>query len=435
MKNFPVPRGTNDILPSEIPLWLNVESKARHLLRTYGYQEIRTPLFEETELFARSMGETSDVVQKQMLNLAASHREDAEKTTSASLSLRPESTAAVVRSYIQHHFDQKENLTKLFYIGPMFRGERPQKGRLRQFHQIGVEAIGPESSLAYLDAEVISLSVHLLRSLGLKNFRLKLNTLGSPDDKKEFSRQLREELRNKISDLCEDCQGRFERNVFRILDCKNKTCREIVSRINIGHSYLSQESQVYYVQVKEALESLGIVFEESFNLVRGLDYYTHTVFEITDSSLGSQDALGAGGRYNNLVSQLGGPQADAVGFALGVERILLAMAPDGVIQEAPLTVYMIAMNEESYRKAFEILHLFRGQGISADMNYRLASMKSQMRSANKIGARYVAILGEEELRQNAVTVKDMTSGTQETIAVENLTKVFKEKNFVIHNHE
>src|SRR3989338_7263751 len=255
MQKFSVPRGTSDILPDVIPLWEDVESKARKILKSYGYREIRTPIYEETALFKRSLGQASDIVNKQLLELATGKDEG--------YALRPEGTASVVRSYLENSFDKKEPLSKLFYIGPMFRGERPQKGRLRQFHQIGVEAIGPNSASPYLDAEVIALSVNLLQSLGLNGFKLKINTLGSTGDKENFSKYLRKQLELHVKELCEDCQSRFERNVFRILDCKNRTCQSVVEKIQLDNSYLSDESQKYFEDVKAALEKLQIKFEQA----------------------------------------------------------------------------------------------------------------------------------------------------------------------------
>jgi histidyl-tRNA synthetase len=418
-KKINFPRGTTDILPEEIPLWRAVEDKARDLFSRYGYKEIRTPLFEETELFSRSVGQTSDIVQKQMLALGAQGgQKEAEDLNSGALSLRPEGTAAVVRSYIQNNFDKKERLSKLFYIGPMFRGERPQKGRLRQFHQIGAEAIGPQSRSPYLDAETIALSVNILKTFGLENCKLKVNSLGTFADKEKFSALLREKLQAQTKDLCEDCRQRFERNVFRILDCKKGTCKSIVAKLDFGDSTLSPESKAYFQQVKEALNSLNISYEVSPTLVRGLDYYTDTVFEITDASLGSQDALGAGGRYNNLVSQLGGPDVDAIGFALGIERILLAMPPkENLNVTAPMDVFVIAMEKDLLNKAFLCLDALRRAGISADTDYSVASIKSQMRLANKVGARYCLILGQEEAQKGFVSLKEMATGEQKQVDV------------------
>lgn len=418
-KKFSAPRGTTDILPAEMSLWQDVQDTARQIFTNYNYKEIQTPVFEETELFARSMGKTSDVVQKQMLNLQSQKKSDAGDIHVGELSLRPEGTASVVRSYIENGLDRKENISKFFYIGPMFRGERPQKGRLRQFHQIGVEVIGPGASHPYLDAEVIALNVGLLKAFGLKDFELKINTLGSPEDKKSFSKSLRKLLDPKISKLCPDCQKRFERNVFRILDCKNKTCREIVDSLKIGDSYLSEESRSYFAQVKEALDGLGVKYRVCHDLVRGLDYYTHTVFEITGSSLGSQDALSAGGRYNHLVAQLGGPEVPATGFALGIERTLLAM---GKSQESTVTspsAYIVGLDERSFKKGFEILNILRSMDIPSDMSFRISSMKSQMRLADKTGARCVIILGESELEKECVSLKDMETGDQEEISIKN----------------
>jgi len=407
VKNFSVPRGTTDIFPSDMSLWLVLEAEARRVLSSYNYKEIRTPLFEETGLFTRSLGQTSDVVHKQLLQLASDKKEG--------FSLRPEGTASVVRAYVENSLDKKENISKWFYIGPMFRGERPQKGRLRQFHQIGVEVIGPGAVHPYLDAEIIGLNVNLLKAFGLKDFELNLNTLGSPADKENFSKSLLKLLAGKAAQLCEDCQNRFQRNVFRILDCKNKTCREVVAGLKIDHSYLSKESWEYFESVKESLGALGVSYKVCYNLVRGLDYYTHTVFEITGSSLGSQDALSAGGRYNNLVSQLGGSDVPAIGFALGLERVILALPESNKSGESLLDIYIIALDEQVFPVAFKILNALRSQGINSDMSYRVASMKSQMRAANKTGTRSVMIIGETELEKNVVALKDMETGEQEEI--------------------
>lgn len=422
-QQYSLPRGTADILPEQIAIWQKIETNSRNLLSRWGYREIRTPLFEETELFARSMGQTSDIVQKQMLNLTGQGQEAEDKSN---FSLRPEGTAAIVRSYIQNDLDKKEALSKLFYIGPMFRGERPQKGRLRQFHQIGAEAIGPNSASPYLDAEIITLAVRLLQEAGLKaeQFNVKINTLGSTQDKENFSKFLREQLASKKQSLCPDCQNRFDRNVFRILDCKNKSCKEIVAQLDLNHSYLSEESRRYFGEVQSALTSVGIKFEVHMTLVRGLDYYTHTVFEISSSSLGSQDALGAGGRYGSLVSQLGGPEVDAIGFALGFERILLALGETNVA-ERELDAVFISLDENSLKQNFSLIQQVRAAGLAADMSFKLGSMKSQMRLADKMKARYVIILGGNELQKGVVTVKNMQDGSQEEVSLKNIDHLLK----------
>lgn len=421
-QKFFLPRGTADILPDEIGLWQDLEHKSRDLLTRFGYREIRTPLFEETELFARSMGQTSDIVQKQMLQL----KSQSEEADASNFSLRPEGTAAIVRSYIQNDLDKKEALSKLFYVGPMFRGERPQKGRLRQFHQIGAEVIGPNSASPFLDAEIIALAVEILKAAGLarEQFQLKLNTLGSTEDKENFSKYLRQELASHLSQLCPDCQNRFERNVFRILDCKNRDCKNVVAKIELNHSYLSQESRAYFSEVCQALDSLTVKYEVSMTLVRGLDYYTHTVFEISCPALGSQDALGAGGRYSGLVSQLGGPPVDAIGFALGMERVLLALGKE-TAQDKAIDAFFVSLDEISLKRNFIISQQIRQAGFSATMSYRLASMKSQMRLADKMHARYVIILGQDEINQGVVTLKNMADGNQKQISLENVGEIIE----------
>lgn len=413
---FLIPTGTKDILPSDIVQWQDLEVKARDFLKLYGYREIRTPLFEETALFVRSMGEHTDVVEKQMLNVRSSKRVEEEES---GLSLRPEGTAGVVRSYIENSLDKKESLSKLFYIGPMFRGERPQKGRLRQFHQIGVEAIGLDSFSPFLDAEVIALSVNLLQNLGLNKFQLKLNTLGTPEDKKKLQVVLKEKLKFFLPALCPDCQDRYERNVLRIFDCKKEGCQQVVKGLNLGQDWLSEESRQYFEKVKSALKELQISFEEDHRLVRGLDYYTHTVFEITDSSLGSQNALGAGGRYNNLVSQLGGADVPAIGFALGIERMLLVKPAAMEEKKNLLDIYLIALDEGSLLNSFRLVNALRQNSVRADMSYRLSSVKSLMRLADKSEAPFVAIIGENEVKGEFVTLKNMEQGTQEKVSVKN----------------
>jgi histidyl-tRNA synthetase len=423
---FSIPRGTADILPGDVLSWQVMENKARDILSVYHYQEIRTPVFEETELFARSMGQTSDVVEKQMLNLQKNTREGEGGESKKNHSLRPEGTASVVRSYIENNFDKRESLSKFFYVGPMFRGERPQKGRLRQFHQIGVEAIGPHSASPFLDAELIALSVRLLENLGISDYVLKLNSLGSYEDKKNFASVLRQQLEQKKTILCPVCQDRFIKNVFRVLDCKNPECQKIVKSLDIGNSYLSVEAQDYYQRVKQALRSLDVRYEEEFTLVRGLDYYTQTVFEITSSSLGSQDALGAGGRYNHLVSELGGSDdVDAVGFSLGMERILLALGQDSRPSEQGIDVFLVAFDEKCFLKAFELLNQFRQQHIRSDIDYRLGSVKSQMKAADKARARYVMIIGQDELQKGYITTKDMKTGEQKEIIFDQAVKFFE----------
>ncbi len=416
MKKFTLPRGTADVLPDGVTAWRATEEKSRNLFRCYGFQEIRTPVFEETALFSRSIGQTSDIVQKQMLNLQPQDASE-DKEPGVKYSLRPEGTAAVVRSYIQNRIDKKEPLSKLFYIGPMFRGERPQKGRLRQFHQIGAEVIGPQSASPYLDAELIALCVNIIKEIGVKDFALKLNTLGTLEDRKNFQGYLKKKLTPHLDELCNDCRNRLKKNTFRVLDCKNKQCRKVVRALDLSDEWLSAESREYFVRVKSALDTLKINYTVDPHLVRGLDYYTHTVFEVSCPGLGSQDAVGAGGRYNHLVSDLGGPEVDAVGFALGVERLLLSGAGQQGSPAKGLDAYLVVMSEQLFVKGFLLAERLRRCGISCDLNYLNASTKGQLRQANKMNARSAVILGEEEDSRGTVTVKDMKEGTQKEVPV------------------
>lgn len=420
-QKFSVPRGTADILPDKIVVWQALEQTARDYFQLYNYREIRTPCFEETELFARSMGQGTEVVQKQMLRLQSQKEEN-----SSPFALRPEGTASVLRAYIQHGLDRQEALSKLFYIGPMFRGERPQKGRLRQFHQIGVEAIGPGSASPFLDSEVIALAVALLKAAGCKSFQLKINTIGTPEDKSRFARWLKERLGEKIKALDPLLRQSFQDNIFRVLDSKDPAVRDLVKGLDFDGSYLSLESHDYFGQVKSALDSLGVEYTIAPQLVRGLDYYTQTVFEISDHSLGSQDALGAGGRYNGLAGQLGGgDEIDAVGFALGMERIILSAASQQMIVPEAVSYYIIALDAAFIGKAFRLQDLIRRKGISCDMNYRAGSTRNLMRAANKSGARRAVILGEDEIIKNEVTIKTMASGEQCRVALDQLEEFLK----------
>lgn len=414
---FNTPRGTTDI-SADVSSWQHLESQARSILRIYGYREIRTPIYEESALFKRSLGQTSDVVNKQLLELKPQGDEE--------YALRPEGTASVVRSYLEQSLDKKEPLSKLYYVGPMFRGERPQKGRLRQFHQIGVEAIGPNSASPLLDAEILSLAMHMLVEFGVKEPRLKINSLGSKEDKEHVSTWLRGEFAKHREKLCVDCQARFERNVFRVLDCKQESCRTMVAQL-VKDLPLSQSSQDYFKAVQAALTDNGIEFHIAPHLVRGLDYYTHTVFEITAGGLGSQDAIGAGGRYSGLVHELGGDQRQdfgAIGFALGMERVLLSKGPSDAVAPG-LDAFIAVMNPVDAPKAFHLLNILRRAGISADLSYSGGSLKSQLNRANKLNTHYALILGEDEIKNGTVALKDMHVGKQEIVGLSDIVRSIK----------
>lgn len=407
--------GTKDILPEEIAWWQTVEAIARNIFSLYNYQEIRPPLIEGAVLFNRSLGQSSEIVQKQMFII---------KRERQVYALRPEGTASVVRAYIENSLDKTAGFIKLYYIGPMFRAERPQKGRLRQFHHIGCEAIG--SPDADLDVEIISLADSLLRAFSMNGYKIKINSLGCPKDKNVLTQNLQKSLKDKLSKLCPDCHRRFKNNPLRVLDCKKQQCQEAVRKLAIQDVYLCPECKAHFAKVTEGLDSLEVNYEISPYLVRGLDYYTRTVFEITHQDLGSQDALGAGGRYDNLVSQLGGPDLGAVGFALGMERLLLVSSLQSPVPSKNL-IYIISLGEDARKRSLKLLDNLRKSGVAADTDYENKSLKGAMRRANDLGARFALIIGEDELRKNVVTLKDMTSGEQTKIRQDNLIEELKNK--------
>jgi histidyl-tRNA synthetase len=451
--------GTRDILPDEAAWWQKIEGISRKIFSLYGYKEIRTALIEEACLFNRSLGESSELVQKQMFLIK--NKEDI-------YALRPEGTAPIVRSYLENNLDKAGGFLKLYYMGPMFRLERPQKGRFRQFNHIGCEAIG--SYDANLDVEVIALADNLLRAFSIDGYKIKINSLGCAKDKLELSAILHKSLKDKLNTLCRDCKVRFKKNALRILDCKNQACRELVSKIDtfggaqtpfragkkyaalsinteqtpepyrpefrsidIGASYLCPECAGHFAKVRIGLDLLKVNYEVAPLLVRGLDYYTRTVFEITRQDLGAQDALGAGGRYDTLVKELGGPEMGAIGFAFGVERLLLAQGAGRKAQGENNLVYIITLGEEAKRESLRLLNDLRKAGISVDTDYENKSLKAAMRLANDLGAKYVLILGEDELKKNVVTLKDMGSGEQKEVnpkdLITGLTKNLKLKTF------
>ena len=413
---FKVPAGMKDILPEEAFLWQDLEEKARKVFTLYGYLPIRTPVMEYSSLFNRSLGQETELVKKQMFLI---QREE------ETYCLRPEATAAVVRAYLENGLDKTNQFSKLYYLGAMFRAERPQKGRLRQFHHIGVEALGAASP--YMDAEVIALAVRLLDEFGISGYQLILNSLGCRDDRKRLSDILLERLAPKKEGLCPDCRERFNRNIFRVLDCKNEGCKDIVSGLKLECAdYLCQGCLKHFAQVKERLDNLGLGYSLRVTLVRGLDYYTGCVFEISHSGLGAQDALGAGGRYDNLIQELGGPNLGAVGFALGVERLLLAVEgrkPQAASRK--IKVFVVTLGEEAKKNGFELLDKLRKNGVSCDMDYEDKSLKGQMRRANDLGAGWTAIIGDNEIKKGIITLKDMKAGSQTEVNSDNFMEEIK----------
>ena len=403
------PRGTKDILPDTVAQWTHVEKVIRELCARYGYHEIRTPIFEHTELFLRGIGETTDVVEKEMYTFT--------DRGERSLTLRPENTASVVRSYLQNKLYAADALVKLFYIGSMFRYDRPQAGRYREFHQFGVEALGEENPA--VDAEIIVLAVEFLRALGLQELKLHLNSVGCPKCRPVYRERLQEFFRPHLEELCTDCRSRFERNPLRLLDCKNEHCHALAEGAPRITDCLCDECRVHFTEVQSYLTAAGIPFELDANLVRGLDYYTKTAFEVKYTPLGAQSAVAGGGRYDGLVEEVGGPPTPGIGFAVGLERVLLTLEKQELLPEEPeaVDVFVVALGEAAQIPAFKLLHELRVAKLSAAMDFAGRSMKAQMKQANKKNARFVAILGEDEVKEASALLKDMKTSEQKKLAL------------------
>ena len=402
-------RGTKDILPGESGVWQEIEKISRDNLKLFGYQEIRTPVIEETALFVKNIGEETDIVSKEMLSFV--------DRGERKISLRPEGTASIIRAYIENNLDKISQFQKLYYIGPMFRAERPQAGRLRQFHQIGVEAIG--SLHPALDAEVIALSAKLLDAAGIKGYKIKLNNLGCTDDKKNLSKMLKEIFSDKKGEhLCEDCKRRIKMNPLRVLDCKNDGCREVVRKTFKEAVFICSECKTHFEEVLKFIHMLNIKYEIDPYIVRGLDYYTRTVFEITHEGLGSKDAIGAGGRYDNLSLDMEGPDVGACGFALGMDRMMMALGKGEELKG--VDIFIATIGDTAYAKAFGILNDLRNNGISCEIDYEKKSLKAQMRGADSIGAKFVLIIGEDEIVKGEAALRDMRTKGQSNIKFENV---------------
>ena len=403
------PRGTKDILPDTVAQWTHVEKVIRELCARYGYHEIRTPIFEHTELFLRGIGETTDVVEKEMYTFT--------DRGERSLTLRPENTASVVRSYLQNKLYAADALVKLFYIGSMFRYDRPQAGRYREFHQFGVEALGEENPA--VDAEIIVLAVEFLRALGLQELKLHLNSVGCPKCRPVYREKLQEFFRPHLKELCTDCRSRFERNPLRLLDCKHEHCHALAEGAPRITDCLCDECRVHFTEVQSYLTAAGIPFELDANLVRGLDYYTKTAFEVKYTPLGAQSAVAGGGRYDGLVEEVGGPPTPGIGFAVGLERVLLALEKQELLPEEPeaVDVFVVALGEAAQIPAFKLLYELRAAKLSAAMDFAGRSMKAQMKQANKKNARFVAILGEDEVKEASAILKDMKTSEQKKLAL------------------
>lgn len=411
------PRGTKDILPDTVGDWNYVEGEIRELCRRFGYSEIRTPIFEHTELFQRGIGEGTDVVDKEMYTFT--------DRGERSITLRPENTASAVRAYLQNKLYAQSNLVKLFYIGSMFRYDRPQAGRMREFHQFGVEALG-EANPA-VDAEVILLAMNLLEGLGLKDLELSINSVGCPKCRSKYRTMLQDFFRDKLEDLCEDCRSRFERSPLRILDCKKDSDKPYMADAPKITDCLCEECADHFAKLKELLTSAGISFTHDPRLVRGLDYYTKTAFEIKYPPLGAQSAVAGGGRYDGLIEEMGGNPTPAVGFATGLERLLLVLESQNLLPEKNRAVdaYVVALGETAQAEGFKLLNSLRQQGLSAAMDFAGRSMKAQMKQANKLGAKYSVILGEDEIAEGVVMLRSMEDSSQEKVPMNQVAEKIK----------
>jgi histidyl-tRNA synthetase len=402
---FQAPEGTRDITPDQASLWTRLEDAARGCFARFGYEEVRTPIFEYTALFHKSSGETTDIVEKEMFTFG--DPEDKKGT----YSLRPELTPGTIRALIEQGMFAKKNFWKVWYLGPAFRKERPQKGRYRQFTQIGVEAVGSPEPL--VDAETMVLFSEILNAVGVSAWELRINSIGCGDCRDGYRQVLKEAIRPLLPTLDDNCKRRFERNVFRILDCKVDA--EKTQNLPRAIDHTCQKCKDHMAVVEKALAACAVPYQVDPRIVRGLDYYTRTVYEFSSSALGAQNALAGGGRYDTLVGSMGGPEVGSVGFAAGVERILLAMSGEGA--RPAHDFFAVAIADVPRDLIFKMVVSLRRAGLAGDMDFEARSLKAQMRSANKSGARYALLIGPEEAQQGVVKLKDMKDGTEQTLAL------------------
>ncbi len=414
-----IPKGTKDVLPADAYQWHFVENTARRIAALYNLKEIRTPVFEHTELFLRGVGDTTDIVNKEMYTFL----DKGER----SITLKPEGTAGVVRSFIENGLAGGVMPLKMYYITPVFRYERPQAGRLREHHQFGVEIFGgkgPET-----DAEVILLARDYIAALGVENVELNLNSIGCKHCRPKFNEALREYLRPHLPQMCPTCNARFEKNPLRILDCKEERCAEINAGAPKTVDFLCDECREHFEKLKEILSACGVAYKLNPKLVRGLDYYSKTVFEFVSTDIGAQGTVLGGGRYDTLIENLGGPSVPAVGFGSGIERMLLVLENTGkrIPEEAPLGVYAAGLDEEGRKAAFALADKLRKEGISAEFDHAERSVKAQFKYAGKAGARFVVVIGSNELASGAYTVKDMADSSSATVKAEEAVAYLKER--------
>lgn len=402
---IPSIRGTRDILPAEVGRWQRVEGVARDLCARYGYAEVRTPVIEREELFAKGTGESTDIVQKEMYAFTDKGGDR--------ITLRPEATPSMVRSFVEHALEQELPCAKLYSLGPMFRYERPQKGRYRQFHQLDIEVFGITDPA--VDGEVIEMASALVTELGIEGAELVINSVGCAACRPRFTQALIDALGERVAELCGDCQRRSVTNPLRIFDCKVPADQPIIDQLPHSENFLCDACRGHFAEVRRHLDAYGLAYRVSHRLVRGLDYYTRTTFEILGTSLGAQNALLGGGRYDHLVKQLGGPDRPGIGFAAGLERLVLAL-PEGAGEMDVADAFVVALGDPSWSAARILARDLRRAGLTTLIDYEGRSSKSQMKRANRSRARHMLILGEDELATNQVTVKTMETGEQQTVA-------------------
>ncbi len=409
-------KGMNDILPGDVETWQFLEQTARDVFGCYGFAEIRTPVPEKTELFCRSIGETTDIVEKEMYTF--------HDKSENSLTLRPEGTAPVMRSFIQNRLYNLDPVSKLFYMGPMFRYERPQKGRYRQFHQLGVEVLGVED--AKIDAQVLAMLHQYFVRIGIEAVALQINSLGCPECRPAYRESLITYLETRLDSLCPECQRRYVTNPLRVLDCKVSGCQDATVDAPAVIDHLCPACDDHFGQVKKYLQSLDVPFSVNARMVRGLDYYVRTTFELVTDQLGSQNAVAAGGRYDGLVESLGGPALPGIGFAIGLERLVLMKGDEKVAPVSP-QLFIAAIGNEASDRAFVLMSQLQTAGIRAEMDYLGKSLKAQMRRANKLNAAFTLILGEDELKSGQAQLKNMADSSQSTVDLNALTEELKKK--------
>ncbi|MDZ7718273.1 MAG: histidine--tRNA ligase [Balneolaceae bacterium] len=405
--------GMVDILPDDVRKWQYLENLIHEEAEKFNFEEIRTPIMEQTELIVRGVGQLTDIVSKEIF--AFSRGDD-------NYVLRPELTAPVVRSFVEHHLEQRGGSQKLYYIGPMFRAERPQKGRQRQFHQFGAEVLGSDDPIA--DVEIIAFMVHIYKKVGITNTSLKLNSIGDPESREAYKQALKDHLKPNYEKLSDVSKKRFEKNPLRILDSKEEEDQPFIESAPLITEYLNEESLNHYEKVKEYLNDLEIPFEEDPHLVRGMDYYTKTAFELISPDLGAQDALAGGGRYDLLVEEIGGPKTAAVGFAAGMERLFIACEELGIElgTEKSVDVYIVTLGDAARKWGLSHLPKLRAQGLSATMDYKGRSMKAQMKDADRENARYAIIVGDHELESEKFTFRDMKESEEEALSMDEIFK-------------